>query len=361
MSSSLSLLDAFYTSSLLVACLLVGSCGPAQVTVSRPLTTGFAVGQVVDSIDNDIWAIFQDVDGLYWFGSNNTGLYRYDGEQLMVFNVDYGLPSNQIRQIKQHVNGTLLIDTPRGVSKYDGEQFVTLAPVQGGADDWQLTSEDLWFSTNATASDILRYDGDTLYELPLPRQDLYAAMGLEVTTMTFDPYDVFGVAKDANGDLWMGTAAAGAYRYDGESFLWIGDKDLSILNDGRVPGVRSMLQDRNGRYWMSNFTHTYSLDSTGTKPYTKITVNQFTSLPTDGTTHFNGGLVDRSGDLWMTAYSSGVWRYSSNGLERMPIVSTIRDLHVMTIYEDADGVLWLGTQDDGVYKWETDHFKKVKL
>lgn len=345
----------------LLAVLLYSNCGPAQVKRPTTLTNVYPEGRVVDTMDHNIWSIFQDADGHYWFGSNGSGLYRYHDSTLTVFTMEDGLIDNQIRRICQYVDGSLLIDSPSGVGRYDGEQFSTLPKVKATTDQWQLTDSDLWFTANASASDILRYDGDSLYELPLPRQDLYTNLGFEETVFSFDPYQVFGVTKDVMGHLWMGTSVAGAFRYDGKSFLWIGDKDLSILNDGRVPGVRSMLQDRNGYYWLSNFVHTYRLDSIGTKPYTKIPVKHFTTIPTDGTTHFNNGLVDRSGDLWMTTYSSGVWRYSASGLERMPIKSSIADLHIMTIYEDTDGGLWLGTQDDGVYRWATDHFKKVKL
>ena len=55
------------------------------------------------------------------------------------------------------------------------------------------------------------------------------------------PYAIYGLNKDKDGNIWFGTVTAGVFRYDGTSFLWIAEKELSTLPDGRVLGVRSIL------------------------------------------------------------------------------------------------------------------------
>jgi hypothetical protein len=62
-----------------------------------------------------------------------------------------------------------------------------------------LNPSDLWFGYNA--DDLYRYDGDSLFELKLPRKDLKKAFGIEPEGVPFKglnntPYAVFGVNKD---------------------------------------------------------------------------------------------------------------------------------------------------------------------
>jgi hypothetical protein len=42
---------------------------------------------------------------------------------------------------------------------------------------WRLEPNDLWFGYNA--NDLYRYDGDSLFELKLPRKDLKKAFGID--------------------------------------------------------------------------------------------------------------------------------------------------------------------------------------
>jgi hypothetical protein len=61
-----------------------------------------------------------------------------------------------------------------------------------------LNPNDLWFGYNAY--DLYRYDGDSLFELKLPRKDLTKAFGIETEGVPFKglnntPYAVLGLIK----------------------------------------------------------------------------------------------------------------------------------------------------------------------
>jgi len=226
------------------------------------------LGQKVSALNQNIWNAFHDTKGLYWFGSNGSGLYRYDGQELMQFTTEDGLVDNTIRSVREGDDGNLYIETPEGVSKYDGQSFKTLPIIDSDKSEWKLEAGDIWYNSNGNAQDIYRCDGEVLYELYLPRQDLVKAFGKKfnpkLNVFNFNVYSVFGVDRDKEGNLWIGTCAAGAYRYDGESFTWFGEKELSILEDGRVPGVRSMIQDKEGYFWLSNIISKYRVHEDGT-------------------------------------------------------------------------------------------------
>lgn len=57
------------------------------------------IGKKVLNFDNRIWAVFQDSQNNYWFGSNGKGLYLFDGKILKLITSKDGLIDNTIRGI----------------------------------------------------------------------------------------------------------------------------------------------------------------------------------------------------------------------------------------------------------------------
>jgi len=321
-----------------------------------------ARGALVAALDHKIWDIYQDKKGQYWFGSNGQGVYRYNGEQLTRFTAEDGLAHHQIRGIQEDHKGILYFETTDGISAFDGTAFKTLEPVRAETNSWRLDPHDLWFGYDAF--DLFRYDGTALYELKLPRQDLTGRIGPGLEGVPFaanngSPYVVYGVDSDREGHMWFGTVQAGAFRYDGTSMLWIGEKELSTLPDGRVPGVRSMLQDQHGYFWLSHFNNRYRIDSTQQYGYEKIDGPALhPDIDRESFKYFNSGLVDQQGDLWMISYGGDLWHYDGAMLTHQELKNNDGPLLLICIYEDREGTLWLGTDNDGVYYQSNDEFIK---
>lgn len=324
----------------------------------------YELGKKVPQIDQNIWNTFQDTNGQYWFGSNGNGVYRYDGRELMQFTTEDGLVGNTIRSVKEDGTGNILIETSEGVSKYDGATFTTLPIVKSTEAEWKLEPDDIWYSSNGNALDIYRYDGEALFESKLPRQDLVKALGddfdPELGVFSFNVYSVFGIDRDAEGNLWIGTCAAGAYRYDGETFTWFGEKELSILEDGRVPGVRSMIQDKDGYFWLSNIISKYKVNEDGT--YKKLPGIDLSKqhvnieLP-----YFMSAVNDNQGNLWMSSYGDGVWKWDGEKLEQFKLKEGEKEVTLISIYKDRKGDLWLTSDVSGVWKYEDGQFEKWKF
>ncbi len=341
--------------------LLLASCNGQTKEVRA---NAFATGEVVSGLDHQIWKIFQDQKGNYWFGSNGNGIYRYDGKQLKLYTQEDGLVSNTIRDIQADTLGNIFISTQRmGISKYDGKTFTTLKPITTAPNAWKLAPHDLWFIRDGQ---IYRYDGKSLFELELPRQDLEKAFGINVQGLSFkdmnsSPYAVYGIDKDRAGNLWIGMIVAGAFRYDGKSFLWFPETELSTLADGRVPGVRSLLEDKNGDFWLSNFISKYRIrEDNGRVAYEKLKGVDTDEYFLDRIAYFNAGLSDRNGDLWMTTYTGGVWKLQGNELLNFPVKDGKTEALLISIYEDRQGVLWLGTDNLGVFKFNGKTFDKFE-
>lgn len=324
-------------------------------------TKSSSIGELVAEIDKNIWAIHQDQKGNYWFGSNGNGVFLYDGNSLRKFTRKDGLIDSTIRGIQEDDFGNIFIETPTGISKYNGKEFTALSPTSSSSNEWKLAPNDLWFNCNGSLNDVYRYDGEFLFELKLPRKDLATTFN-EVKDSTFDPfhrpYAVFGIDKDKEGNMWFGTVLAGAFRYDGHSFLWFGEKELSRLDDGRVPGVRAMIQDKSGDFWLSNILHRYKVTSNtsyeklpGIAPadgQAEMLLPYFMSAETD----------DENQNLWMLTYSEGIWEYDGKKLRNYQVKDGNMDVRLISMYKDYQGKLWLATENAGVYVWNDGGFEK---
>jgi ligand-binding sensor domain-containing protein len=95
-----------------------------------------------------IWTIYQDTKSDFWFGSKDNGVFRYDGSLLTHFTKKDGLVSNAIRGIQEDTEGNIFFETTSGINVYDGRSFRLLKVEQtdGSSGEWELGSEDLWFS-----------------------------------------------------------------------------------------------------------------------------------------------------------------------------------------------------------------------
>lgn len=348
--------------------IMLASCdGKGDVTQKETTHDPEQMGMIVPELPASTWSVFQDLKGNYWFGSNGLGVYVYDGTNLIWYTKDNGLVASQIRGIQGDQEGNVFIQTPAGVSKYDGHTFTTLEIVDSQQNEWKLEPDDLWFNCNGNPNDVYRYDGQKLIELQLPRQDLKAAFGRQVVGLGFEgmnssPYSVFGIDKDSEGNLWVGTVVAGAFRYDGESFLWVAEKELSTLPDGRVPGVRSMIEDKEGYMWLSNFISKYQITENDFSATYQRLEGMDMSAPhfADRIGYFNSGLSARNGDLWMTTYGGGAWKYDGERLQNFPIMDGATEVLLISVYEDNAGTIWLGTDNAGVFKFNGETFEKFE-
>lgn len=312
-----------------------------------------AIGKVVSELDNQIWRIFQDSKGNHWFGSNGKGIYFLNGNELKLYTTVDGLANDSIRGIQEDIDGNIYIETQKGISKFDGNKFTTLKAIKSSHNPWKLEPNDLWFGYNA--NDLFRYDGDSLFELKLPRKDLKKAFGIDTLISPFNsnnPYSVYGINKDKDGNIWFGTFVAGAFRYDGKSFMWFDEKELSILPDGTAGGVRSIIQDKDGYFWLSNFKSKYKIESN------YLRYEKTKGVEKEKPHYFNSGIVDKDGNLWMTTYGGGIWKYDGKELTNLEVKKGLENVLLVSIYQDKDGTIWLGTNNDGVYKQNGNKFEK---
>jgi len=202
----------------------------------------------------------------------------------------------------------------------------------------------LWL---ATESGLNRYDGYSIREY---RRERGSARGLA------SDY-VWSIAEDAHGDLWLGTMGGGVARWDRAT-----DSFQRFRHDARDPAslasdkVRTLFIDARGLIWVGMEEGLDVLDpSTGRVRHFLHRDGDARSIASD---HVFAFYTDSLGRLWIGT-DGGLNRYdaaSDSFLKydiRLPDDPT-RDVHVRSIRADHAGMLWIGTLDRGLIRYETE-------
>ncbi len=325
-----------------------------------------ATGQVVAKIDRRIWCIHQDRNGDYWFGSNGSGVYRYDGQRITQYTRVDGLSGDQVRDIEEDTEGNVFISTTDGVTKFDGKRLTPLefveAPLTG--EGWALNPDDVWLVLGPGNYGPCRYDGERLYHLKLSKSPAEGAHRAKYPDADFAPSGVYSIYKDRRGHMWFGTAAVGLCRYDGQVLSWMYEERLTTTPSGGAFGIRSVYQDRAGDFWICNTRQRFEVlpENTLEDGYSLIKYEKKEGLPdaqsdTDrNSTYYASMTEDDAGALWMACGSEGVWKYDG----KVTRYSIGDGVYAICIYRDQEGKLWLGTVEHGVYRFEDGSFKPFR-
>jgi ligand-binding sensor domain-containing protein len=325
-----------------------------------------SVGEAVEELAGGLMHVYQARNGEYWFGSNGQGVYRYDGRRITRYRVEDGLCDNNIVGIQEDDAGRLYFDTMKGISQYDGREFKTLSLTDDDSthDDWKLNRSDLWFRGSWKENGPYRYDGESLQHLKFPRHPLDQTTKEKLRNVTYSPYGINIIHTDARGNVWFGTSNLGVCRYDGKTHAWIFEDELTELDDGPAPGVRSIMVDSEGYYWFSNdLHHRYKVHQQGAANESDRVVyeridSMAESMRQKLPRYCMSIAEDNNGDKWFATYDSGVWRYDGENLTHYPVTIGGKSVTLFSIYKDREGFLWLGTHGSGALKFNGESFER---
>ncbi len=352
---------------LLLSCIMavLFACTGPNNTQAANIHSTVSLGDTVTEIPDSILVIFHDKKNNFWFGSNGRGVYRYNGYKLIQLTTKHGLSNNQIWEIKEDKAGNIFFTTATGIDKYDGKT-ITQLKVTTTNTEWKLEPGDLWFENGMDHGHPYRYDGKNLYRLTFPKNIREDEFNAKFPNTGYSPYHIYTIYTDSKGRIWFGTAVLGVGCYDGHTFKWIAEDDLTEIHDGPSNGIRSVIEDKNGDFWFSNTHYRYTISATtdGGITYKKKPGMQFPDywLEKDGFEYLSA-VVDSTGDIWMVTYNNGVFRYDFKNHYYHYYVqqADLSNAYLYTIIKSNFGTLWLGTHTDGVHKWDGVMFKKVKF
>lgn len=170
------------------------------------------------------------------------------------------------------------------------------------------------------------------------------------------------VLKDNKGDLWFGSMDGGAYKYDGRQFILVSADN--VLNKSSISDIYI---DKDGDVWFASSAYDGMLSSgvfryrPATQPSGKATVTHYTTK--DGLC--SGGpfsnnaikamMQDNTGKMWFGG-DGGICYYDTKEkagkqFRNFTQKDGLKDDHISFILKDNGGMLWFGTWNMGVYRY----------
>ncbi len=246
----------------------------------------------------------------------------------------YGLSQKKIKAIIQTRDGFLWLGTRVGLVRFDGIRFKIINSDYTGKllhepilDICEDMSGNLWFSS----SDKVTCLKEGTFEIfPASR---YPNLS-----------NVRRIIEDQKGRLWFGTAAYGITCYYKGAFFSYTTADGLASNN-----VYDIKEDSNGNIWIATHHGLTKLLPSG----------RFTHIPIgDGTTPvYTYSFCERqNGEIWLGGYKVA-YRLKDGAWTVFGKKDGLPDLVIVSLIEDKDQNLWLGTENDGLFRYRGGKFE----
>ena len=262
------------------------------------------------------WAlcVLEDREGNLWSGTESSGLCRWTPRKVVTHSVRDGLADDNTWTICEARDGSVWIGTEQGLSQFKQGRFRNFTKLDG-----------------------------------LPGDKIRS------------------VAEDAAGDLWVGTGSGLAVIHEGavrqQSFPH---------NKPERNKIRVVYPTRNGALWLGTVDGLFRLQDGAWETF----------RPADGLANADVRALreDKAGNLWIGTAGGGLQRFGlppsgglanhtgndsedapsrlKPGLQTFTTFTTTNGLSnnsVWALHEDADGVLWIGTES-GLNRYERGRF-----
>ncbi len=297
--------------------------------------------------------IVQDKKGFMWFGTED-GLNKYDGYEFTIYKNNpadsTSISDNNITSLQIDNSGTLWIATfngglnifdpvkeefkhikyDSGNTKKDNEIILAMLPDHKGY---------IWIGTYGRG--LIRFN---------PKENKYVRFISNPDDSTsISSNNIFSLYEDKDSTLWIGTMGGGVNKYnrDNNSFsrLMYGYKND---NGFREKNILAMLKVDN-TLWIG--TMESGLDRLNLKTNT---ADKFLTTPTNS--KVSSLLKDEKGNLWVGTYK-GLRLHDKKNTTDFSFVTDTADKNninaetIRCIYKDGSGIIWIGTHEDGIYKY----------
>ncbi len=181
-------------------------------------------------------AVFQDRSGRVWVGFNDVGLMLFSGAEPRRYSTREGLPDTGVFQIREGLNGDLLVATRSGVGRMKAGKFRTYRPPdplerKAVFDAIEDAQGSLWLATPGGLS-VVR---GNRFENVVAGGPLLIDFAVTLT-------------EGRDGTIWAGTYGKGLWRVKGTV------RRQYTTSDGLSSDqIRSIYEDAQGTLWIGTF------------------------------------------------------------------------------------------------------------
>ncbi len=357
--------------------------------------------------DNIITDLCVDNWGTLWIGTLRGGLVRFNEGVIDVYGYEDGLLNSSVQSLAADRWGNIWIGTLEGLySLRSGDGIIhpvydtRYTPITSLLEDDQGS---LWMATMADG--LKRLTGDALTGLSTDQglpDDFIRCLLVDRDENIWIGTDTGGLVqlrdplvRNITGEYGVPESAVSAVMEDRKGFLWVGTRNSGLcrMKDDRVietfdaqtgissNRVRTLFEDRNGNLGVGTEDSGLAILRNGKwnrlNSESGLRSNHVTALLQDrkgtiwigtdkGLDRFRGGKSDPSGafaglegykvrvlletrdGLLLAGTSQGLFKFSEKAVEKIELTPADSEPEIVSLYEDAEGVLWIGTNGDGL-------------
>lgn len=334
-----------------------------------------------------IHAMYQDEFGMIWFGTKR-GLVRYDGTQMKFIQKLYtDIPNAEelVRSITGDQNGHIYIETRSGIIEYNmrKDHFRTITPY---SQCMYYSDSCLWIGHKNT---IYQWKNNTLKQyLHLPKEsciidciietskgNLYIGTrdngiflirrNKEIKQMLSNINQIRQLYIDSEQKIWVATRRNGLFLIDNDENIKNYNYSENSNNCISSNIVRSICEDNAGNLWIATFNGLNKYDKKERKFLQYEFINENAYTLNDASIYCL--MKDQQGTIWSGSFYGEIncfhpehntFSYHFITKDAMPSSPSKHAIFGKTV-EDNEGNLWMATERDGLYFFNT-HDKTLK-
>lgn len=293
-------------------------------------------------------SLIQDRQGFVWIGTNNAGLYRYNGYKSEKYQHQASnprsLPHDRVSALFEDKEGHIWVGTQNGLARFDVESgdFTRFLPATGANNQRIIKAiisdgkSGMWL---ATWGGLLHFDpvkqSFTLYEHDPTQAGSLATNDLNAITL------------DGHGGIWVGTWPAGLdyLAPDASNFIHF-RIDTELAPDSKLNIVRALHLDAQHNLWIGTENGVVKWN----------TLNEWSQRQRleSPNSRVNNIYEDRNGSVWAATLSAGLLRWEKDSDKFTNFVKRAIDPYslpsddIRAILHDRGGMLWVASLTDGI-------------
>ncbi|MBI9039038.1 MAG: hypothetical protein JEY97_12965 [Bacteroidales bacterium] len=307
-----------------------------------------------------ILSIIEDNRGFMWFGTSD-GLNRYDGYRFKIYRNIFGdstsIQNNTINSMVESDNGIIWIGTNNGLSMFNPytEVFTSLKesdsiPIAYGANIIKSCvidkNRDIWYSTHGFG--IFKLNHKTLKKEKLLLHKAFSKQLKDVDCLFIDSFnrlwfggftDTIVLSFNINNDRVEKFPIQGIDEANRNSL-----KITSFFEDNERVWINLIDYDeKNGGLFFLNKSKEYfnNYRQFISKKYYDVFFDSFNSI--------TGITGDNEGNIWFASLLSGIFKFKfGHDPTAYYIDSYLEDSRINCIYRSSNGILWIGTNGNGI-------------
>lgn len=176
---------------------------------------------------------------------------------------------------------------------------------------------------------------------------------------------VFTMKTDSKNNLWIGTDGLGLKRYSfSDKTITTYESELTSL-DLRKAKVHSIFEDNQGNLWVALYQKGILMIPQKKKFFSNIGFNSFYPQRSIGTECVLSIVEDSDKDIWIGTDGDGIYRLNSKREVKQHYYTNnkLPSNIVLSIFEDSKKRIWIGTYLHGLFLYNSgsDSFEKKEL